>query len=60
MVPIWTPDDFRQVAHDIRRHSPDDQDEFEADMAYLRGLADAVFEFAPPAVLRTIAERDAS
>jgi len=60
LTPIWTPDDFRQVAHDIRHHTPDDTSEFDADMAFLYGLADALFEFAPPAVLRAIAEKDAS
>jgi hypothetical protein len=47
LVPIWTPDDFQRTRDDA---------EFEADMDYLRSLADAIFEHASPADLLKFAD----
>lgn len=47
VFPVWTPE-----------HARDDQAEFDADLAYLKGLAEAMFAYATPEDLMRIAAFD--
>lgn len=52
VVPVWTPQDHQP------RRCLEDQAEFEADLAYLRGLATAILEYSSPQALMRIAAFD--
>jgi hypothetical protein len=55
--PSWPQSEQTLITSEVGRHAADlTDDEFDADMAYLRGLTDALFEHATPAHITKLAE----